>query len=46
MPVKKSVLEKLEYYDKIDLKSFINSDNKNLATELAIDLLSKMLVYD
>lgn len=33
-------------HPKISLNSFITSDNKHLANPDAIDLLSKMLIYD
>lgn len=38
--------QKLDRYQKKELKTFINSENKHLVNEEALDLLSKMLVYD
>ena len=38
--------KKLDRYPPKNLKSFINEDNKHLVNEKALDLLSKMLVYD
>ncbi len=46
MPVDRIILSNMDYYKKKNLKSFINSSNKHLANNLAIDLLSNMLVYD
>ena len=38
--------QKLDRYQKKELKTFINSENKHLVNEEALNLLSKMLVYD
>ena len=43
----KSYFQKhLDRYPKRPLKSFVNKSNSHLATEEALDLLSKMLLYD
>eukprot|EP00347_Sterkiella_histriomuscorum_P012132 403369773 len=38
--------QKLDRYTPKSLNTFVNNENKHLATDLAIELLEKMLVYD
>ena len=38
--------QKLDRYPQKPLKNFVNEENKHLANDQALDLLSKMLVYD
>lgn len=38
--------QKLDRYQKKELKTFITNENKHLVNDFALDLLSKMLVYD
>ena len=46
MPVKRSVISNMNYYEKRSWSSYITEENRHLANPAAIDLLSKMLIYD
>lgn len=41
-----AIAKVLKNYPKIELEEFINSNNKSVVTELGMDLLKRMLVYD
>ena len=36
----------LKNYPKVELEELVNKNNKSVVTELGLDLLKKMLVYD